>query len=125
MELKRIRLAPHPGELLQWLMWEWSISQNALAGAMGVSPRRVNEIVNGKRRITAETAILLGEVVGPDPRFWMVSQAEYDLEIEMRRQNYHPRRKRKLMAPEGPDAAFDQAEFEAEERAADLFSRRW
>ena len=80
MELKWVGPAPHPGEQLQWLMWEWGISQNALAGAMGVSPRRVNEIVNGKRRITAETAILLAEVVGPDPKFWMVRQAELDAE---------------------------------------------
>ncbi len=71
----------HPGEiLLGEFMRPFSISQNALARCIGVSPRCINQIVNGKRAITASTALGLGEALGPSPHFWMALQADYDIE---------------------------------------------
>lgn len=71
----------HPGEiLLGEFMQPYSISQNALARCIGVSPRCINQIVNGKRAITASTALGLGEALGPSPHFWMALQADYDIE---------------------------------------------
>jgi addiction module HigA family antidote len=70
----------HPGEwLFRAFMQEYSVSQNALARAMGVSPRRVNEIVNGERRISGETALLLEDATGIAAWQWMTLQAEYEL----------------------------------------------
>jgi addiction module HigA family antidote len=57
-----------------------SISQNALARAIGVPPRRINEIVLGKRAITADTALRLARTFGTSESFWMGLQADYDLE---------------------------------------------
>lgn len=77
----------HPGQiLLEEFMRPFWISQNALARRIGVSPRRINEIVNGKRSITAATALGLGEALGPSAHFWMALQADYDLELAMARQ---------------------------------------
>jgi addiction module HigA family antidote len=56
------------------------ISQNALARAAGVPPRRINEIVLGKRSISADTAVRLAAVLGTSERFWLGLQADYDLE---------------------------------------------
>jgi addiction module HigA family antidote len=56
------------------------ISQNKLARAMGVPPRRINEIVHGKRAVTADTAIRLARALGTSEQFWMGMQADYDLE---------------------------------------------
>lgn len=56
------------------------ISQNALARALGVPPRRINEIVLGKRGITADTALRLSRAFGTSEGFWMGLQADYDLE---------------------------------------------
>lgn len=56
------------------------ISQNALARAVGVPPRRINEIVLGKRGITADTALRLSRAFGTSAGFWMGLQADYDLE---------------------------------------------
>lgn len=56
------------------------LSQNALARAAGVPPRRINEIVLGKRGITADTALRLAAALGTSERFWLGLQAEYDLE---------------------------------------------
>ena len=65
----------HPGEvLLEEFMRPFEISQNALARAAGVPPRRINEIVLGKRAITADTAIGLAELLGPSEAFWMKVQ---------------------------------------------------
>ena len=72
----------HPGEwLFQAFMREYSVTQNALARAMGISPRRVNEIVNGRRRITGETAVLLEDATGISAGQWMALQAEFELAI--------------------------------------------
>ena len=71
----------HPGEvLLEEFLNPMDISQNRLARAMDVSPRRINEIVHGKRAITADTALRLARALGTSEQFWMGLQADYDLE---------------------------------------------
>ncbi|HFQ91923.1 MAG TPA: addiction module antidote protein, HigA family [Chromatiales bacterium] len=71
----------HPGEvLLEEFLKPLGISQNRLARAMGVPPRRINEIVHGKRAVTADTAIRLARALGTSEQFWMGLQADYDLE---------------------------------------------
>ncbi len=57
------------------------LSQNRLGNELGVSPRRINEIVHGKRRITADTALRLGIYFGNSPRFWLGLQMDYDLDL--------------------------------------------
>ena len=71
----------HPGEvLLEEFLGPLGISQNALARAAGAPPRRINEIVLGKRGVTADTAIRLAGALGTSERFWLGLQADYDLE---------------------------------------------
>lgn len=71
----------HPGEVLQEeFLTPMGISQNAVARAIGVPPRRINEIVLGKRAITADTALRLAHYFGTSEQFWMVLQASFDLE---------------------------------------------
>ena len=71
----------HPGEvLLEEFLTPMSISQSALARAIGVPPRRINEIVLGKRAITADTGLRLAHYFGTSEQFWMMLQASYDLE---------------------------------------------
>jgi addiction module HigA family antidote len=71
----------HPGEiLLEEFLGPLEISQNRLARAMGVPPRRVNEIVHRKRGVSADTAIRLARALGTSEQFWMGLQADYDLE---------------------------------------------
>lgn len=71
----------HPGEvLLAEFLEPMSISQNALARAIDVPPRRINEIVLGKRAITADTALRLAKAFGTSESFWMGLQADYDIE---------------------------------------------
>ena len=71
----------HPGEvLLEEFLLPLGISQNALARAAGVPPRRINEIVLGKRGVSADTAIRLARAFGVSERFWLGLQADYDLE---------------------------------------------
>lgn len=71
----------HPGEiLLEEFLLPMNISQNALARAAGVPPRRINEIVLGKRGVSADTAVRLAKTLGTSERFWLGLQADYDLE---------------------------------------------
>ena len=71
----------HPGEvLLEEFLEPMELSQNAVAREIGVPPRRINEIVLGKRGITADTAIRLARFFKTSEQFWMSLQAEYDLE---------------------------------------------
>lgn len=71
----------HPGEvLLEEFLAPMGVSQNALARSIGVPPRRINEIVLGKRAITADTALRLAHYFGTSEQFWMVLQATFDLE---------------------------------------------
>lgn len=75
----------HPGEvLLEEFLLPMRISQNALARAAEVPPRRINEIVLGKRAVTADTAVRLAAALGTSARFWMGLQADYDLEEAQR-----------------------------------------
>ncbi len=72
----------HPGEvLLEEFLTPMNLSQNRLALAIGVPPRRINEIVLGKRSITADTALRLGRYFGMSPQFWLGLQMDYDLDI--------------------------------------------
>lgn len=77
------KLAPvHPGEvLLEEFLKPLELSQNRLALSIGVSPRRINEIVLGKRRVTAETALRLARYFNMTPQFWLGLQADYDLDV--------------------------------------------
>ena len=77
------KLAPvHPGEVLMEDFIEgFSITQNKLAVAIGVPPRRINEIVHGKRSITADTALRLGKYFGTSAQFWLNLQTQYDLDL--------------------------------------------
>lgn len=75
----------HPGEVLtEDFIKGFEITQNKLAVAIGVPPRRINEIVHGKRRITADTALRLARYFGTSPEFWLNLQSHYDLRIERR-----------------------------------------
>ena len=70
----------HPGEiLLEEFLRPMEISQTRLANSIGVPPRRINEIVLGKRGITADTALRLAKVFGTSAQFWMGLQGEYEL----------------------------------------------
>ncbi|MCB2185491.1 MAG: HigA family addiction module antidote protein [Deltaproteobacteria bacterium] len=79
--MKARKLPPvHPGEiLLEEFMKPLGITQNQLGRDLGISPRRINEIVNGKRRITADTALRLARHIGTTAKFWMNLQSHYDL----------------------------------------------
>jgi len=73
----------HPGEvLLEEFLKPMGLSQNRLAMEISVPPRRINEIVLGKRSITADTALRLARYFGNSPHFWLGLQRDYDLEID-------------------------------------------
>ena len=73
----------HPGEvLLADFLVPLGVTQNRLAVSIDVPPRRINEIVHGKRRITADTALRLSRFFGTSDRFWMNLQSRYDIELE-------------------------------------------
>jgi addiction module HigA family antidote len=72
----------HPGEvLLEEFLKPMSLSQNRLALDIGVPPRRINEIVLGKRSVTADTALRLGRYFQMSPQFWLGLQMDYDLDV--------------------------------------------
>ena len=74
--------AIHPGEILREEFLEpMGISQYRLAKDISVPPRRINEIVHGKRSITADTALRLGRFFGMSAQFWLNLQTRYDLEV--------------------------------------------
>ena len=75
----------HPGEiLLEDFLKPMQISQYRLAQSIGVPPRRINEIVHGKRGVTADTALRLGRFFGMEAQFWMNLQTNYDLTVTAR-----------------------------------------
>ena len=80
--MKNKKLPPvHPGEILmEEFLQPMGISQYRLAKDISVPPRRINEIVHGKRAITADTALRLGRFFGMSPQFWLNLQTRYDLE---------------------------------------------
>ncbi len=72
----------HPGEILfEEFLKPMNISQNQLGRGLGVSPRRVNEIVHGKRSISADTALRLAAYFGNSSSFWLGLQMDYDLDV--------------------------------------------
>ena len=74
-----------PGEMLkEEFLAEYSLSQNRLAKAIGISPRRITEIVHNRQRITADIALRLGLYFGNSPEFWMNLQAHYELKMARR-----------------------------------------
>jgi addiction module HigA family antidote len=82
--MKKNKIPPvHPGEiLLEEFLKPMGVSQNRLALDMRVPPRRINEIVHGKRRITADTALRLARYFGMSAQFWLGLQMDYDLDTE-------------------------------------------
>lgn len=74
-----------PGEMLkEEFLQEYGLSQDQLAKAVGISPNRVADIVNDRRRITADTALRLGLFFGNSPEFWLNLQTHYDLKTARR-----------------------------------------
>ena len=71
----------HPGEHLREILSELRISQYRLAKAVGVAPIRINEIVHGRRSVTADTALRIGRALGMPPEFWLNLQRMYDLDL--------------------------------------------
>ncbi len=71
----------HPGEHLAEILEELGISQYRLARTIGVPPIRINEIVRGRRAITADTALRVGRALGMTPEFWLNLQRMYDLDV--------------------------------------------
>jgi addiction module HigA family antidote len=83
----RKKLTPiYPGEILvEEFLKPLGLSQYRIARDLSVPPRRINEIVHGKRGISADTALRLGRYFGMSARFWLNLQARYDLEVENER----------------------------------------
>lgn len=77
------KIAPiHPGEVLQEEFLDgFGITQHKLAVSIGVPPRRINEIVHGKRSVSADTALRLAKFFGTSAQFWLNLQARYDLDV--------------------------------------------
>lgn len=98
--MTEMKFAPaHPGEiLLEEFLKPMAISQYRLAKDIGVHPRRINEIVHGKRAITADTALRLSRYFGLSERFWLNLQTRYDLEIEKDRLGDQLEREVKVLA---------------------------
>jgi addiction module HigA family antidote len=81
MAVKKLKPV-HPGEvLLEDFLKPMKLSQNHLALAIGVPPRRINEIVLRKRSLSADTALRLGRYFGTSPQFWLGLQMDYDLDV--------------------------------------------
>ena len=99
------KLAPvHPGEiLLEEFMKPLGLSQNRLGRDLGVPPRRINEIVHGKRSVTADTALRLSRYFGTSAEFWLGLQAYYDLDAASDRLADRIVREVKVFSP-GPEA---------------------
>jgi len=104
-----------PGEMLkEEFLTEYSLSQNRLAKAIGISPNRIAEIVNNRRRITADTALRLSLYFGNSPEFWMNLQAHYDLKMAQR--NLKPKDARRIKSlPVAQNSKPRRADFVASE----------
>lgn len=80
------RTPPHPGQFLESrYLKPLGLTQTELAGALGISRRRVNELVNGRRAITPDTAVRLALFFGNDAAFWMHLQVAWDMHAAVRR----------------------------------------
>lgn len=83
---KELQDPVHPGEILfEEFLQPMGLSQNQIARDLGVAPRRVNEIVHGKRRVTADTALRLARYFEMSPQFWLGLQMDYELDVEQDR----------------------------------------
>jgi addiction module HigA family antidote len=92
----------HPGVVLRKEVLEpLELSQYRLAKDIGVPPRRINEILQGKRGVTPDTALRLSRYLGMDESFWLYLQMLYDLEVEKRRLGYRLEREVKVRMPVG------------------------
>ena len=82
--MSKKKLVPvHAGEILnEDFLKPMELSQNALARGLGVPPRRINEIVQGRRRVTADTALRLARFFGMSAEFWLGLQMDYELDVE-------------------------------------------
>ena len=81
--MKKTMAPIHPGEvLLEEFLKPLGVTQHRLAVSMGVPPRRINEIVHGKRGISADTALRLARFFGTSDRLWLNLQSRFDLEVE-------------------------------------------
>ena len=98
--MKKKKLPPvHPGEILQKEFLEpMGLSQNKLALALHVPARRINEIVLGKRRVTANTALRLARYFGMSAQFWLGLQMDYDLDVAADESSVHIRKEVHQMA---------------------------
>jgi addiction module HigA family antidote len=97
-----------PGEMLkQEFLAGYGLSQSGLAKATGISPNRIAEIVNNRRRITADTALRLGLYFGNSPEFWLNLQGHYDL--KMARRNLKAEDARRIKAVRAVPAHDQQA----------------
>lgn len=104
-EVKRLANV-HPGDiLLEDFLKPLGLSQNALARAIGVSPRRINEICHRQRAVTADTALRLSRYFGLNQRFWLGLQMDYDLEEAETAFNYSSIKRAHLPHLDSPSAA--------------------
>jgi addiction module HigA family antidote len=71
----------HPGEFIKEILGEVGITQAVFARSIGVSAMRISHIVNGRRPVTAELALLIGKAFGQTPQYWLNLQADYDIKI--------------------------------------------
>ncbi len=71
----------HPGEHLAEILGELQITESRLARAIGVPPPRINDIVRGRRCVTADTALRIGQALGITPEYWLNLQRMYDLDL--------------------------------------------
>ena len=86
-----------PGEILkEEFLAEYGMSQSQLAKAIGISPNRITEIINNRRRITADTALRLSLYFGNTPEFWINLQTHYDLKLA--RRNLKPEEAKRIKA---------------------------
>jgi len=89
----------HPGEiLLEEFMKPFGLSQNQLGNELNVSPRRINEIVHGRRSVTADTALRLARFFGNSASFWLGLQMDYDLDVAADESSVHIRKEVDQMA---------------------------
>lgn len=89
----------HPGEVLEEeFLAPMGLSQNRLAVALGIPPRRINEIVLGKRGITADTALRLSRHFGTSPQFWLGLQMDYELDVAQEKLGMKPKHRVRSLA---------------------------
>ena len=79
----------HPGEHLAEILDELEISGSRLARAIGVPPRRINDILRGRRSVTADTALRVGQALRMTPEYWLNLQRMYDLDLARAQANVH------------------------------------